>query len=99
MNYPPDHWLGSRRNGLNHVSMNLSGFDRVIGPVRGTNYPAYADALLDWYRAKGVTSVRVMFTWEAVQSFLGGPIPSADPGYAEYWADLIGVVTRLLARD
>jgi endoglucanase len=79
--------------------MNLSGFDRIIGPIRGTNYPAYADALLDWYRAKSVTSVRVMFTWEAVQSVLGGPIPSADPGYADYWTDLIGVVTRLLARD
>ncbi len=40
-----------------------------------------------------------MFTWEAVQAALGGPVPAAGQGYADYWADLAGVVTRLLARD
>ncbi len=97
--YPAHHMLGSRRNGLNHVSMNLGDFNRVSGPVRGTTYPTYADALLDWYQTKHVKSVRFMFTWEAVQSALGGPVPAAGPGYAAYWTDLTGVLTRLLARD
>ena len=46
------------------------------GPVRNTNYPVYSDALLNWYRDMGMTSVRLMFTWEAVQSTLGGPVPA-----------------------
>lgn len=99
MRYPVSHMLGSQRNGLNHVSMNIGDFDRVSGPVRGTNYPLYSDALLNWYQAKGVKSVRLMFTWEAVQSAFNGPVPAAGPGYANYWADLVGVLTRLLARD
>jgi endoglucanase len=98
MHYPTDHFLGRQRNGLNHVSMNLSGFDRNNGPVQGTNYPVYSDQLLDWYRLKRVESVRLLFTWEAVQSARGGPVPSRGAGYATYWADLIDVVKRLLAR-
>ncbi|HEV7800409.1 MAG TPA: cellulase family glycosylhydrolase [Burkholderiales bacterium] len=98
MTYPANHMLGSQRNGLNHVSMNMGSFDRVAGPIRGTNYPLYADALLNWYQAKHVSSARLMFTWEAVQSTLGGPVPPAGPGYANYWTDLVSVLTRLLAR-
>jgi len=98
MPYPTDHFLGRQRNGLNHVSMNLAGFDRNNGPVQGTNYPVYSDPLLDWYRLKRVESVRLLFTWEAVQSALGGPVPSPGAGYATYWADLVDVVKRLLAR-
>lgn len=98
MPYPADHFLGRQRNGLNHVSMNLAGFDRKDGPVQGTNYPVYSDQLLDWYRSKGVESVRLLFTWEAVQSALGSPLPSPGAGYAIYWADLVDVVNRLLAR-
>src|SRR5215467_3408399 len=98
MPYPTDHFLGRQRNGLNHVSMNLAGFDRINGPVQGTNYPVYSDQLLNWYQLKSVESVRLLFTWEAVQSAQGGPVPSLGAGYATYWADLVDVVTRLLAR-
>jgi hypothetical protein len=99
MGYPVDHILGSQRNGVNHVSMNMGDFDRAAGPVRDTTYPTYSDTLLDWYQAKNVQSVRLLFTWEAVQSTLGGPVPATGPGYSDYWADLTSVVTRLLARD
>ncbi len=99
MKYPANHMLGSQRNGLNHVSMNMGDFDRVAGPVRGTNYPLYSDALLNWYQTRNVKSVRFMFTWEAVQSAVGGPVPATEPGYANYWTDLTSVLTRLLARD
>lgn len=100
MKYPKNHMLGSQRNGLNHVGMNMGGdFDRVAGPIRDTNYPTYSDALLDWYRTKNVKSVRFMFTWEAVQSVLTGPVPAIGPRFADYWADLTDVLIRLLARD
>jgi endoglucanase len=91
--------MSQQRNGLNLVSMNIAGFDRATGPIRNTNYPVYSDQLLNWYQAKNVKSVRLMFTWEAVQSAAGGAIPSPAPGYTDYWADLIGVLSRLLARD
>jgi hypothetical protein len=98
MKFPVAHVLGAQRNGVNHVSMNTAGFDRPIGPVRGTDYPLYPDALLNWYQAKRIASVRLMFTWEAVQSSLQGPIPAPGANYANYWTDLTSVVTRLLAR-
>jgi hypothetical protein len=93
--YPANHMLGSRRNGLNHVGMGLGAFDTTSGPIRGQDYPTYSDALLDWYQAKNVKSVRFTFTWEAVQSELGGTVPSTkSAGYANYWADLSGVMAR-----
>ena len=99
MKFPASHMLGAQRNGVNHVSMNLGAFDRAAGPARGADYPVYPDALLDWYQNKGMASVRLMFTWEAVQSTLGGPVPAPGANYATYWADLTGLVTRFLARD
>src|SRR2546423_6571331 len=96
--YSANHMLGSRRNGLNHVSMNVGQVDRMTGPRRGMDYPTYSSMLLDWYQREKVKSVRFLFTWEAVQSTLGGPVP---PGgvYADYWVDFTGVITRLLARN
>jgi endoglucanase len=99
MGFSADHVLGSQRDGLNHVSMNLGTFDSENGPVRGTDYPTYSDALLDWYVTKGVASIRFLFTWEAVPSALGGAIPAPGPGYADYWADLTDVLRRLLERN
>ena len=95
---------GPQVNGLNHVSMNLGAFDRVSGPARDEDYPLYSDALLDWYGVKNVMSVRLLFTWEAVQSALFGPVPATQTGYGDYWNDLAGdpessVLARLLARD
>lgn len=98
MKFPANHLLGAQRNGVNHVSMNLGAFDRAAGPVRGTDYPTYDNALLDWYQNKGMTSIRLMFTWEAVQATLGGPVPAPGANYTAYWADLTGLLTRFLAR-
>jgi hypothetical protein len=101
MTFPTSHVLGAQRNGVNHVSMNLGSFDLAKGPVRGTDYPVYFDALLDWYQAKGVSSVRLVFTWEAVQAPPLGPtapVPAAGVNYAGYWNDLMDVVKRLLSR-
>jgi hypothetical protein len=100
MMYPASHMLGSRRNGLNHVGMNLADFNASSGPIRNTHYPTYSDALLDWYKARNVKSIRFMFTWEAVQSELAGTVPSTkSANYLNYWTDLTSVLTRLLARD
>jgi aryl-phospho-beta-D-glucosidase BglC (GH1 family) len=100
MTYSVTHMLGARRNGLNRVQMNMGTFDRNSGPVQGTNYPVFLDKLFDWYKANGVKSIRFLLTWEAIQSTLGGAVPStAAPGYIDYWTDLANVLNRLLARD
>lgn len=91
--------MSTQRNGLNHVGMNLGGFDRAAGPVRVTDYPTYSDELLNWYQSKNLKSIRLLFTWEAAQSTKGGGVPSAGPNYAHYWTDLTDLLTRLLARD
>ena len=67
-----------------------------VGPERGHDYPIYENALFDWYQRKNVKSARVMFTWEAVQSNLRGPIPPTEASYHDYWTDFISVVKRLL---
>jgi hypothetical protein len=65
---PNRQFAGTRRDGTNHVSMNLGSFDRVAGPQRGTNYPIYTDALLDWYQVKNIRSLRLISP--------GGQLPS-----------------------
>lgn len=92
MRYPVHHFLGSQRNGVNHTMMaNVRRAD-LDGPtlVRGTRYPIYSDALLDWYKINHVKCVRLTFAWEAVQETLVGPVPSAGQNYALYWDDLAG---------
>lgn len=79
--------------------MNLGTFDFELGPIRGTDYPVYSDALLDWYQRKGMTSVRLLFTWEAVQSSLGGALPATGDHFDDYWNDLVSALVRLLARN
>lgn len=99
--YPVNHFLGAQRNGVNHVSMNLSTFSRESGPVRDSNYPIYSDALFTWYKNKNVKSVRLMFTWEAVQRTLHGAVPATagGGGYADYWSDLAGRQTPEVRPD
>jgi aryl-phospho-beta-D-glucosidase BglC (GH1 family) len=91
------HVLASQRNGVSHLGMNMESFGDA-GPVRDTDYTTYSNALLDRYQTRNVKAVRLTFTWEAVQSTSGGPVPPAAAGFADYWSDLTGVITRLLAR-
>jgi aryl-phospho-beta-D-glucosidase BglC (GH1 family) len=109
MRYPADHALGVQRNGVNNTQMEKSSID-PSGPTHN-QYPHYSDKLLNWYQQKGVKSVRLTFSWEAVQSGLGAasPVPPSGSLYADYWDELArplalpgpksaGVVQRLLTR-
>jgi len=106
MKYPPNHFLGAQRNGLNHVGMEIGTIDdRDFGPIRdrhlgGAEYPVYSNKLLNWYVTKNVKSVRLMFAWEAVQRTLMGDVPAtaAGVGYGEYWEDLVGLPASVLRR-
>ena len=104
MRFLRSHFLGAQRNGVNLVGMSLGDFNRVNGPrregVADANYPVYPVSLFDWMQnAERIASVRLLFTWEAVQSTPLGPVPPpAGAGYASYWADLLDVLSKLLAR-
>lgn len=95
-------WLAARRRGVNLTGMNvgdLSWHGGGFGPTRGTHYPTFSSALLNWFQTNGFGAVRIMFSWEGVQSALSGSVPpSGGTGYANYWADLTGTVTDLLSR-
>jgi Cellulase (glycosyl hydrolase family 5) len=94
MHYPPDHFLGLQRNGVNNVLMESA----INGLTPGTDYPLYSNALLDWYTtSKGMRSIRVTFRWEAVQPDSLGPIPGTADSLT-YWTNLVGLVTRLIDR-
>jgi endoglucanase len=71
-----------------------STWDRAVGPVAGEDYPVFAPELLGYYRDKGVGVLRLLVSWERLQSGLGGPLPAAGAGYAAYFADLERVVER-----
>ena len=74
MVFPPDHMLGSRRNGVNHVGMEEPFWVPHPGetvrtePERGTTYPVTSDKLLDWYaNTMGMRSARVVICWESLR--------------------------------
>lgn len=60
------------------MEMDYSGFTAAGGPVAGTNYPVYDTRVIDYFAAKGMTAVRFLFSWEAMQANLLGPIPTPD---------------------
>ena len=63
-----------------------------LGPRAGTDYPVHSPALIDYYRSKNVRVIRLLFSWERLQSRLWGPVPAVGTGYAAYAANLAAVV-------
>ncbi len=88
-------------NGMNLVSMESVTYNQYSassGPPTG-NYPIYSDNLLNYLSSKGVTSVRFLYSWEAVQSSLGGTVPSSIGGlYSTYWNRYVNTINRMLDR-
>ncbi|MHB8448147.1 MAG: hypothetical protein ACYC7G_09715 [Rudaea sp.] len=60
------------------MEMDYAGYDQIAGPVAGTNYPVYDTRDIDYFASKGMTAVRFLFSWEAMQANLLGPIPTPD---------------------
>ncbi len=59
------------------------------GPTPGggnPGFPLFDQRLVDYYAGKGMTTLRMMFTWECMQKDLNGPIPAAASGnYKAYF--------------
>ncbi|MDE2257307.1 MAG: hypothetical protein KGK05_06045, partial [Xanthomonadaceae bacterium] len=60
------------------MEMNYADYSQACGPVADTNYPTYDTRVIDYFAAKGMTAVRFLFSWEAMQANLLGPIPTPD---------------------
>ena len=69
------------------MEMDYAGYDQTAGPVAGTNYPIYDTRDIDYFASKGMTAVRFLFSWEAMQPHLGDPIPYADAGNYQAYFD------------
>lgn len=65
---------------------------RSQGPVAGTNYPLHEPRLIDYYHSKNIRVLRLLFSWDRMQSQLWGAVPDPIPGYAQYFANFKNVV-------
>lgn len=76
------HRSAAAFRGTNVVGMelNYAFYPQASGPVGGTHYPVHDTRLVDYFASKGMTTLRFLFSWEAMQSALMGPIPAADAG-------------------
>ena len=78
----------SQLRGTNLVGMEMgyADFNPATGPVAGINYPVHDNRLIDYYVSKHVSVLRILFSWEGMQSSLLGTIPASNLGnYKAYF--------------
>lgn len=83
-----------RLRGTNLVGMEgRYGFDQANGPIPDKDYAVHSNQVIDYLARKKVNVIRFLFSWERMQSTLGGPIPAANSGhYKAYFDDYKRVV-------
>jgi endoglucanase len=65
----------------------------ATGPVADTNYPVHSTKMVDYLVSRGMNVLRLLFSWERMQSALGGPVPAASSGnYKDYFDNFKRVV-------
>jgi endoglucanase len=76
--------------------VNLTGagwaYDPGVAPVSGTHYEWVSHKDIDYLAAKGVTFVRLLFSWEILQPTLGAPF---DVAYEWTMRDRVSYATSL----
>jgi hypothetical protein len=93
---------GPGRRGINLVGLeggygtddpgNAEEWQRSEGPRAGMDYPLHAPALIDYYFSRNIRIIRLLFSWERMQSQLWGSVPDPLPGYAQYFANFKQIV-------
>lgn len=83
-----------RLRGSNLVGMEGGyGFDAATGPAPDVDYAVHSTQTIDYLATKKVNVLRFLFSWERMQSTLGGPIPAASSGnYKAYFDDYKRIV-------
>ena len=67
-------------------------WSRATGPAAGHDYPIFVPQLLHYYHGKGVRVVRILFSWDRMQSALWNDVPDPVTGYAQYFANFKQIV-------
>ena len=67
--------------------MYYADYPQASGPVGGTHYPVHDTRLIDYFAGKGMTTIRFLFSWEAMQASLMGPIPASPAGNYKLYFD------------
>jgi endoglucanase len=90
---PPTPSL-TRLRGTNLVGMEGNyTFKQSSGPAPDSEYAVHSNQIIDYLVAKKVDHIRFLFSWERMQSTLGGPIPAASSGnYKAYYDDYKRIV-------
>jgi endoglucanase len=71
---------------IGNMEMSYADFNQDIGPIEGVGYPKHDNRLLDYFISKRVSAIRLLFSWEGMQSALFGSIPAAASGnYKRYF--------------
>jgi endoglucanase len=86
-----------RGTNLAGMEMNYADYTQDIGPVADTNYPVYDTRVIDYFAGKHISAFRFLFSWEAMQANLYGPIPTVDTAdsgtnYQDYFANYKRIV-------
>jgi endoglucanase len=80
--------------GTNLVGMEGGyGFNTATGPVPNTDYAVHSNSIVDYLASRNINVIRLLFSWERMQSTLNGPIPAATSGnYKAYFDDFKRIV-------
>ena len=98
-----EDWSNTVRTGVNMVNMgDLKGspwWGGITGPAAGTDYPIFSTQLMDWLVSKNVGQIRLLFSWEAMQKDLLGPLSNTGAnGYLTYYQHLKATIDYLLSK-
>jgi len=81
------------------MEMNYAWFGQATGPIAGTHYPVHDNRLIDYYASKGMTAIRVFFSWEGMQSTVFGAVPAAPTGnykaYFDHYKRIVDYATQV----
>jgi endoglucanase len=71
---------------IGNMEMSYSDFNQDVGPIEGVGYPKHDNRLIDYFVSKRVSAIRLLFSWEGMQSTQFGSIPaSASGNYKKYF--------------
>jgi endoglucanase len=59
-------------------------FSSSTGPVPDSDYAVHSTQVVDYLASKGMTFIRLLFSWERMQSSLGGPVPAYQTYFDDY---------------
>jgi endoglucanase len=84
---PPPPPVTTSLRGTNLTGMEGGyNFNQTNGPIADSDYAVHSNQIVDYLVSKKVNVIRFLFSWERMQSTLGGPVPASTTGnYKAYY--------------